>query len=423
MRWISTVRARRSWTLIGVLLLASATLVACGSSGTSAAPGGSSGTGITGGKSALNVTSIVDVSSPSGNSLAYGVIASAAKATVEYFNGHGGFGGRRINLTVCDSQNDPNVTATCARNAVQDKAVAVVGSYAQNADQILPILEAAQIPYIPSYPQYPSELSSSVSFPINSGPLLYFGMAYVAGKVCKSPSLALIQLPQDSYYVNIVNKGLALSGKTLHSTTELPANVTDYSPYVSRMTSGSDCVIMITTALQSKVLYPEMAQSGVKTRIIGYYGNSLGGAINAIAPAVTDNGIDVSYFLPYSNPSWDQYKLIVKDYGNPSEYSYAIAGAQLAYLNFVAFRNVLTSLQSHGGAITSKTILTALQTSTLVADGGLMPAVNFTKPWQLVPSFSRLFNRSVTFAKVVNGVDEPLSGYPQFVDLGADYAK
>ena len=71
----------------------------------------------------------------------YQNIANTAKAYEWYVNARGGIGGRPIEVIVCDEQFDPAVAATCARQAVEENVVAVVGSFTFFAESIVPVIE------------------------------------------------------------------------------------------------------------------------------------------------------------------------------------------------------------------------------------------------------------------------------------------
>ena len=58
----------------------------------------------------------------------YANIANTANAYADYINARGGIAGHPLEVTVCDEQFDPAVAATCARQAVEEGMVSIVGS-------------------------------------------------------------------------------------------------------------------------------------------------------------------------------------------------------------------------------------------------------------------------------------------------------
>ncbi|MGW0585109.1 ABC transporter substrate-binding protein, partial [Streptomyces sp. NPDC002920] len=56
-------------------------------------------------------------------------MTSFARAYARWVNAHGGLGGRKLTVLTCNDHNNTVSAAACARRAVREKAVAVVGSY------------------------------------------------------------------------------------------------------------------------------------------------------------------------------------------------------------------------------------------------------------------------------------------------------
>src|SRR5437879_6365744 len=124
-------------TVVAVLLLAAA---ACGSSNTSTtttAPPSSATTaaGQTGATTTsaaagpatgapIKIMTIATLQSPN---LAAPQVETAVRARVAALNKAGGINGRPIEPEFCNDKFDPNEGSACARKAVDDKVVAVVG--------------------------------------------------------------------------------------------------------------------------------------------------------------------------------------------------------------------------------------------------------------------------------------------------------
>ena len=96
----------------------------------------------------------------------YQNIANTAEVYAEYINARGGIAGRPLEVTVCDEQFDPAVATTCARQAVEENMVSVVGSFTFFAESIVPVIAESDITWFgPCCPITPSELTSEHSFP------------------------------------------------------------------------------------------------------------------------------------------------------------------------------------------------------------------------------------------------------------------
>ncbi len=96
-----------------------------------------------------------------------------------------GLAGRELNVLTCNDHNDGIAAAKCARRAVKENAVAVVGSYSQHADSFFPVLEGAGIPYIGGYGITNTEFTSPLSYPVNGGqPALLAGLGSTLADSC-----------------------------------------------------------------------------------------------------------------------------------------------------------------------------------------------------------------------------------------------
>jgi len=98
----------------------------------------------------------------------------AVRARFARINEHGGLAdasGRRHEIEVrpCNAASDPAQTVRCARQAVADGVVAVVGLSAIYSDQALPILGAARIPALGVRVNSDADATNPASFPLTSG--------------------------------------------------------------------------------------------------------------------------------------------------------------------------------------------------------------------------------------------------------------
>ncbi|MCW3063732.1 MAG: lipoprotein, partial [Solirubrobacterales bacterium] len=127
-------------------------LSACGGSSSSST---SSGTGA----SAAGTTTTASTKLPTGTPIktmtitslnsqgpVYPNISISAKAYEKWINAHGGIKGHPLQATVCDEHGKPTDAAACARQAVSDGDVAVVGSFSFLGTNIMPALIKANIP-------------------------------------------------------------------------------------------------------------------------------------------------------------------------------------------------------------------------------------------------------------------------------------
>ena len=75
----------------------------------------------------------------------YQNIADTAKAYEQYINARGGIAGRPLEVTVCDEQFDPAIATTCARKAVEEGMVSIIGSFTYFGESIIPVIAESNI--------------------------------------------------------------------------------------------------------------------------------------------------------------------------------------------------------------------------------------------------------------------------------------
>src|SRR5713226_3099716 len=107
----------------------------------------------------------------------YKNIAESARVYGSWINAHGGINGHPLKVKFCDALGTPTGATACARKAVADHAVAVIGSFTFTGDAIVPTLQAAKTAYFGlCCALSPTEFSSPVSFPTGDQPLYAVGL-------------------------------------------------------------------------------------------------------------------------------------------------------------------------------------------------------------------------------------------------------
>src|SRR5438128_2284239 len=113
----------------------------------------------------------------------YKNIAETARVYGRWINAHGGINGHPLRVKNCDARGTPTAATACARKAVADHAVAVIGSFTFTGDAIVPVLKAGKTAYFGMCcPISPTEFSSSNSFPTGNQPLYAVGLVARAVK-------------------------------------------------------------------------------------------------------------------------------------------------------------------------------------------------------------------------------------------------
>ncbi len=93
----------------------------------------------------------------------------AAQTRVQSVNARGGINGRPLELIACDGKEDPNVSANCARQMVDDGVVAVMGAANGAEAQIHPVLDRAGIAAIGVIPETSAAGESKTAFCFSPG--------------------------------------------------------------------------------------------------------------------------------------------------------------------------------------------------------------------------------------------------------------
>ena len=153
----------------------------------------------------------------------YQNIANTAEVYAEYINARGGIAGRPLEVTVCDEQFDPAVATTCAREAVEDDMVSIVGSFTFFAESIVPVIAESDITWFgPCCPITPSELTSPHSFPIGNQPMYAVGAVKRAiDDGCQSINTVIIDGAQ--IFIPPMENAIAALGQSFGDVIILPS--------------------------------------------------------------------------------------------------------------------------------------------------------------------------------------------------------
>jgi ABC-type branched-subunit amino acid transport system substrate-binding protein len=415
----STRRRGRLYVLaVAQLVVVAMLMAACGgddsgsqSASSTSAAGGSAATTASGGSSgsaaAPSGTPIkVMVTAPVNTQLPpYPNIPAAAKVYESYINDKGGIAGHPLQLITCDNKGDPNEGANCARQAVDEKVVAVVGSFTFDASRIIPILEQANTAWFGECcPLVAQEFTSPISFPIGS---LLPGMGAgngwkMAQDGCKKPVVVYVDIPAGDAAQPAVENAYRVGGgdpKNMR-VVKIPLVAQDYSAQVAEATSGgTDCIAGGISDSNWATFLPAMEAAGAKQRLYGLQGN-LDGKIAEQFPDVTQNAIVSGSYPDLSVKVWDDYRASLKKYKAPDLDWNSLAGLG-TWTALTAFTNIVQKMQ---GDITNQTFLDAANKTSALDTGGMIPVLDLTKPYTgFGGNFPRIFNRTVYFDVVKDG--------------------
>ncbi|GAA4538584.1 hypothetical protein GCM10023175_08730 [Pseudonocardia xishanensis] len=327
------------------------------------------------------------------------VVQAYAKAV----NAAGGIGGRPLQITTCDNQASPTQTAACARQAVQDKAVAAVG-WAIESPAFLQVLSDAKTPWVAGVAQTPDAFTNANSFPVTVGSIQQ-GMGQVAAAVkegCRSAALvanealvARAKPQQDA----LAKQGIATTLVTY------PSNISDVGPVVAQL-KGADCLIIgATSDTFVAQLGAALPQAGVTFKRIISNAN-LTTELASQNPQTWEGTVITGLVTNVAGPQWKEFRDAVEVYSTVDKRKHSPTTAQPMWVAMSVLTNTVRGMVAQGQNVTGASVQQAL-TATATADSDETgPPLNLTTQSR-VPGFPRLFAPYMGFSSVRNGAVQP----------------
>jgi ABC-type branched-subunit amino acid transport system substrate-binding protein len=347
-------------------------------------------------------------------------VSGAVQARAKAINKAGGLKDatgtlHKLQVVVCNTNNDPNLAAQCARDAVDKHVAAVVGAFSTLSTEIYPVLEAANIPSIGQTPSEPTPFVSPVSFTTQSGiPGIFFDMPhYLAAEGAKKLSLVVPDLPAAAQEVPLVKLAAQAAGADVVNSVSVPLDAADLSPQVAAATAnGADGIMAVVIGDQTGRFIRGLSQAGYKGK--------LATASAFLTPALLDElkgEIDgtllVLNYPPASAKSVPGIRQFNKDM---NAFNKSLSKSDSAVNDWLA-TYVFEQTAKKVDAITGPNMLAALKSATSVDTLGLTPPLNFTAPVHVATlPLPRIFNPMVVEAVVKKGNVVSASIPPKFVN-------
>ncbi|WP_435769058.1 ABC transporter substrate-binding protein [Nocardioides sp. SYSU DS0651] len=329
-------------------------------------------------------------------------IVTAAEAATITINNDGGINGHKVELISCNDGNDPNTAAECARQAVDEGVVAVVGGFTTNGTSIVPILEEAGVPFLGATAFSAEELSSKVSFPLVSGAPAFAKIgARTAQDGCESTSIVLYDVPTALKAVDLINLGITSAGGEKGTHIKVPTTTTNFSA-VAKSAGEADCSILGLPNDQIAALAAAGKAQGEDTRYYAVQG-ALNQKVIEDSNGAMEGAVSAVNFVPASDPAWEDAKAA------SSEIDWTYPYVQNTWASYQVLLQVAGDLDE----ITAATVSGALSKASGVDAGGLMAPVDFTKEFP-VPGLNRVFNTNIQFVQA-KGSD--VEGVSEFEDI------
>lgn len=410
---------RASMMGVAATVAVAVALAGCSSSGSSssAATGtGATGTGSTGTATASaasggSVIKVMDISVFQSAQLSLPDAESSVVAKFDAVNAAGGINGQKVDVIACNDQYSPNVAAACARQAVADKVVAVVAPYEEFAAQILPVLQAARIPYVGNTLAATQDGTNPVSFPRDGGVAVNFagmGLAMVNAGCKKLGMLVLGGVAVTELAAQIVQK-VAVAKHVGFAQASVAASEPSFSAPVAALTGkGVDCIGMSLAPAMGPEAVSAIRQSGENITIAASTGQFTTDSLKAMGSQADGILLAGNEYLPTSNvPGVNALKAAMAKYtpGQSLQDIFGVGG-------WAAATMLATEMQTIKGPITAAAVLATFNHASDVSTAGLYGPLDFAAPSPL-PVYPRLRNNSFLTFKVENGIPQPLGGFQQ----------
>ncbi|WP_155056603.1 ABC transporter substrate-binding protein [Streptomyces blattellae] len=338
-----------------------------------------------------------------------------AQAYARWVNADGGINGRKLRVLVCNDHNDSVAAADCARRAVKEDVVAVVGSYSQYSDSFFPPLEGAGIPYIGGYGLTEAEFTSPLSYPVNGGqPALLAGLGQELAKSCGPVALVRPDTIAGDEQPTMFNSGLKAGGHAPADDQLAKDDVTEYSAPAERALdhatadpTETGCVVpslgdrtstFMDSFRRARADYPDVRTGTVLGSVDQTVINANGGAASPY------EGSYITGWYPVSTDQrWDEMKQVINKHAfGDNRIDVGDAGVQTTWIAYTAFKAVVESLGD--GAVSADTVRDALDSGLKISTGGLTPTLRWQFQDELASvGFPRMVNADVTLQVVRDG--------------------
>jgi ABC-type branched-subunit amino acid transport system substrate-binding protein len=352
-----------------------------------------------------------------------------AQAYARWVNDHGGFGGRELKVITCNEHNDTVSTARCARRAIAEKAVAVVGSYSQHGRSFMPQLEASGIPYVGGYGIADEEFTSPLSYPVNGGmATLLAGHGRQLARSCRQVSLVRPDTLTGDQMPSLLNAGLLQAKRAPATDMRAPEDASDYTPQARRLldaaradqvrsaatasgsASGDTCV---TAALGDRTdtffdSFRRLETDETTVRIASVLGSVQQSLVTRTGgkKSPLDGAYITGWYPPASDPRWNQMREAIRLHAfGDNRIDPADPGVQTTWISYQVLRTAVESLGNE--PITARAVRRALDNRIGpegIDTGGLTPKLSWAyTDLVAVRDFPRIANAMVTYQEVRDG--------------------
>jgi ABC-type branched-subunit amino acid transport system substrate-binding protein len=341
-----------------------------------------------------------------------GQIWTGSQAAAGRINSEGGINNHPIQVLTCNDEGNPDKAANCARQAVDEKVAAVIGSFSRSSgSRILPVLEQAGIAYIAGNVVSPEDSTSKIAFPINgSAPVLYAGDALLLiQQGAKRIKILREDVSSQANLERYIRAAIKSKGLTPAGTVIIPSGTTDYAPIVAAATDGADGVVIGVPRVTASNFLKAASSAGIDIK------NSVkvAGNANVIDLKILGNyaeGIFIDDFFPAEKTGNAEVDKAYADIRAQPEYNQTDTTSLNSYFGVMVFAQVARTLQT----VDAASVLDGLSKTSAAKVAGV--TVDFTKE-NPQPDIRRLFSGAFFVQQVKGGAfvqvgSTPLQAFP-----------
>ncbi|MFI1825198.1 ABC transporter substrate-binding protein [Streptomyces sp. NPDC020412] len=357
-----------------------------------------------------------------------------AKAYARWVNANGGVDGHRLTVVTCNEKNTAEGASQCARQAVEEDVVAVVGSYSQHGRAFTAPLQVAGIPFVGGFGASEEEFTNFLSYPVNGGPAaLFAGQGRQLADTCRRVAIVRPDSIAGDKLPELLDAGLAQGGHSEAVDVLAPDNATEYTRQADQARTkageGSEASDdkrpgCVTTALGDRTetfvdsfrRLPDDGRDIALSSVVGSVGQSLidrtGGRSGPFEGAFI-----TGWYPAAADPRWNQMKNVIDEHAfadnrvDPTD-----VGTQTTWIAYTVLNATIEAIDAD--EITAHAVSQTLADGLEVSTGGVTPTLRWDRGTKLgTPDFPRAVNRHVTFNVVREG--RLVAQEPDFVNVDA----
>jgi branched-chain amino acid transport system substrate-binding protein len=358
---LNPLRSRRNRAIAaGLLTVPLVALTACGNGGGSSGGGSASGSGSAAASGGTyNVALVSDLSGAFSSVSAPG--AAGVEVAVDNINANGGINGKKLSLSVTDSQSSASLALSASQKAISGSPLALfMLSGSADAAAIGSLAQAAQVPLLSPalsdtsvYPAQPYLYQPSLTAQQDAQAMYGFIKQKEGALAGKVVDVAAINSPYVQLIITGVSKLLKAQGATVNTAQQYNLPLASFATQADAIARDKpDVVLTLGSTDDTVVVSKALTQAGVSALQVGIPSGAAQQTLQQIGSA--------KYYAltadPYASEA-PSFLAAASDVGKKAD----VSGSIFAMSGWVAVYMVADALRQCGASCTSSGLNTALQ--------------------------------------------------------------